>query len=178
MKKFGNLGSLLMVLSMMMGSGAYATPMLRLFDGSTTVSITDGGGFDLAAAAGVVQFSGVFDVWLTNVSTGFTKPNVRNATDPQMRLNSVNVTSGAGTLTIEFSETGFGPAAVGTRFLDQICGTTDDGRVIAAQYYGQNNDDFPTLAIASLDAFGPGAFSGSTFSSRHQLRTAIHTRST
>ena len=80
-----------------------AVPTLTLFDGTTTITITDGSGLDANAAVGAVTFSGRIGVWDVNVSTGITKPVIGSSTVPMMDLNSVDHSTGAGTLTITFS---------------------------------------------------------------------------
>jgi len=172
MRRFGIIG-FVAALSLTMASHAYGTAMLMLSDGAgNMVTIADGGMGDINAAAGVVTWSGALGVWSINVTTGITKPSSGSAAIPSMDLNSTDMSTAAGTLTIKFSDTGFGPSPAGWQFLDNIGGTTH-GTVVATQYYDALNRDFsnyPNAAnlIATLGPFGPPAgggsiaFSGST----------------
>src|SRR5262245_12774628 len=82
---------------------AYATPMLRISDGSSTITITDGGGTDANATSGVVTFIGSIGNWTLNVTTGISfSPNGK------LDLNSIDGSSAAGgTLTLLLTDTGF-----------------------------------------------------------------------
>lgn len=75
-------------------------------------SITDNAEGDRNPEKGVVTFIGGVGVWFLNVDTGITKPAIGSATSPMMDLNFVAGSSGAGTLTITFSDTEFGPLPV------------------------------------------------------------------
>lgn len=154
---------LIMVLAVVMFIGiqsVHAIPTLQLHSGATTVTITDGGIGDSNPLAGAVTFIGSVGVFDLNVTTGLTAPHVGSAVLPQMDLNSVDTTNNAGTLTIKFSETGFGPLAVGG-FISLVGGTTQ-GTASFATYVDSSNTLFGTGT--TLASFGPfsGAFSGST----------------
>jgi hypothetical protein len=81
---------------------ASAVATISLFDGSTTVSVFDGGPGDLCVAAGCVTFSGSLGVWNINVSTG-----ISDSPFPFMDLNSIDRSTGAGTLKILLGDTDF-----------------------------------------------------------------------
>jgi PEP-CTERM motif len=144
---------------------AYGSAILRLTDvgSATTVTITDPGG------TGVITFSGAVGVWNINVTTGLSTPGSGgSATNPILDLNSVDHSTGAGTLLIEFTDTGFGPVPPNSTFVDGIGGTigsTTGGTLLATEKYDANNVAFAGVQIASLGPFSPGAFSGSTISS-------------
>ncbi len=123
--------------------------------GVTSISVTP---------AGVISFNGSLGagLWVLNVTTGSSKPLSGSATAPKMDLNSVNISSAAGTLTIKFTDTNFGPLD-GT-IANGIGGTTE-GTVTAMQLHDAANGEFTGGTIANLGPFGPGAFSGSTTSS-------------
>lgn len=127
-----------------------ATPMLTLSDNFTTRTIIDNGVGDIDPTVGVLTFSGSFDNWTVNVTTGITKPILGSSAFPIMDLNSVNVKSGTkpGDLRITLSESGFD--FIGS--LETAVGGTTAGNV-----------SFQTLlngsAISSLGPFS-GAFSG------------------
>src|SRR5262245_43998367 len=70
---------------------------MRLDDGvnpAITVTDLDGDGF--------LNFSGPIpgSIWIVNVSTSRSKPNVGSASKPELRLTTTNQSTGAGTLTI------------------------------------------------------------------------------
>ena len=92
-----------------MTGSSYAIPTIKLFDGVNTISVPDGSGSDSDPAPGIVSWIGpVGVVWQVNVTTG---TSGGSAAYPFLDLNSVNATSTAGgTLTISFSDTGFGPS--------------------------------------------------------------------
>jgi hypothetical protein len=144
---------------------AYGVAMLMLDDGlGNTVTISDGGGGDSNGAAGAITWVGSLGVWSINVSTGVTKPASGSATNPKMDLNTVDMSTAAGTLTIKFTDDGFGPVPNGTKFRDSIGGTTE-GTVTAAELYDAENGAFSGVQIASLGPFPGPAFSGSILSS-------------
>ena len=130
----------------------HATAELDLTSGLTTVTVTDGSSLDSNTAVGAITYIGtVGSTWFINVSTGVTKPLVGSATKPDLDLNSVNMSNGAGTLNIRFFDDGFGPYS-GSLF-DEVGGTAAGTASYLAKLDG--------TTIASLGPFGPGAFSGS-----------------
>jgi hypothetical protein len=82
---------------------ADAAAMLRLTQGVNQVTITDNLAGDSNPAVGAVTWIGSLGVFVVNVSTGVSKPVFTD--DPHMDLSSVNVSSAAGTLVIEFTDT-------------------------------------------------------------------------
>ena len=175
MRRFGIIG-FVAAFALGMASHAYGAAMLMLTDAGTglTVTITDNGGcvgtgcggfttsspgvYDLApAVAGQLIASGTLGVWNINVTTGLTKPASGSVMNPSMDLNTINNSTGAGTITIKFTDTGFGPFA-GGGFLDHIGGTTV-GTVSASELYDGNNQPFAGTTIATLGPFATPAFS-------------------
>lgn len=150
----------------LVAADASAVPQLRLTQGTDSVTITDGGLNDQSAVAGVVMFNAALGTFVINVTTGLSKPLLGSASEPNLDLNSVNVSGGTGTLTIEFTDTGF--TGFGTAFVD-IGGTTD-GDVAAAVYADAADTGFaPTTPLADLGPYsgtatGPGAFAESVTS--------------
>ncbi|RJQ55300.1 MAG: PEP-CTERM sorting domain-containing protein [Nitrospiraceae bacterium] len=147
---------LLFILAVFVGLGfqsVFAIPTLELSDGvpENTVTITDGLAGDSNPTSGVVTFIGAVGVFDINVSTGLT-------TIPYLDLNSVNVnTTGGGTLTIKFGDTGFSATEPG--FSTKVGGTAG-GTASFETWMGSSLFDEGTL-LGSLGVFGPGAFSGS-----------------
>lgn len=115
----------------LMAMSAYATPTLRIASGGQSCTLTDGnigsvcaggsGSGDSVGSAGSVSGSFIVGLFTVNVSTGVTKPTLGSAASPYMDLNTINVSSGAGTLVLEFSETDF--TGIGSAFL-KFGGTT------------------------------------------------------
>ncbi|KPJ98694.1 MAG: hypothetical protein AMK71_11000, partial [Nitrospira bacterium SG8_35_4] len=85
---------------------AEAVPTLRFSDGTTIVEVWDGReGYDLRPEENIVAYTGQvgsLEVDVTGVGT-----NIGTMTDPRLTLSAAVV--GEGTMTIWFSETGFGP---------------------------------------------------------------------
>lgn len=140
---------------------------VRLSDGVTTVTCADGDACDGSSAAGVVSFSGSVGSWLANVTTAVSYPALGSADVARLDLNSINVSSsGAGTLTIEASQTDYtGPIVGGTVSRGFSAGGTTDGSVDFDFYLDDGNTLFGTGALlGSLGPFSGGtnfAFSGS-----------------
>ena len=143
---------------------AQAISQLRLTSSAGgSVTVIDGGAGDINPGAGVITFSGPILGWTVNVTTGISKPVIGNAdTNPHMDLNSVNVSGGAGTLTIEHTDTDFQGVNPAVGFSANIGGTTQ-GSLIYNTWLDTNNGAFVQgAALTSQGPFGPGAFSGST----------------
>jgi len=131
-----------------------AVPTLTLSDGTTTIVVTDGSALDSSTLAGAVTFNGALGTnFILNVSTGLTKPLTGSASAPSIDLNSVDFATGAGTLTITFSETGF------TAFPGILTG--DVGGTVGAGGSLTNIVMQNGLDLVTNGPFGPGAFSGS-----------------
>ena len=172
MRRFAT-GGLLALLSLVVASrAAYGVPMLMLSANGSSATVADGGAVvcvgicsgttDVNGVTGAITYIGTIGPnWVVNVTTGITKPVLGSATDPHMDLNSVDVSSAGSTLTIKFTDDGFGPLPAGTFFRDQIGGTTA-GTLKATELYDPDNGAFSGGLIASLGPFGPGAFSGTT----------------
>ena len=139
---------------------AGAVPTLTLFDGTTTITVVDGGVGDSNAAAGAVTWVGTIGVWSVNVSTGITTP-VTTPPYPHLDLNSQDTSTAAGTLTIKWSDTG-NPANNKGMTLN-IGGTVESVTSASLTYrlYGDaGNTALATTTLLGTDGpFGPGAFS-------------------
>jgi hypothetical protein len=144
---------------------AQATPTLKLDDGlGNVVTIADGSGFDLNGNAGVVNWQGSLGVWTVNITTGVTKPAQGSALAPYMDISTYNSSSAAGSLTIWFSEVGFGPNVSAASFYASMGGTTTPGITDAAYLYADaGNALFGTgTQILQLGPFNTAGFSGSS----------------
>ena len=92
---------------------------------------------DLYAQDGAVTWSGAVGSWIVNVTTGLSKPLVGPA---RLDLNSVNVSGGAGTLTIMHTDTDFTYLG-GLSALAAIGGTTK-GSVQYKAFFDASNKEF------------------------------------
>jgi hypothetical protein len=140
----------------MTAAKADAAAMLRLTQGVNTITITDGDINDSNGGPGAITWIGSLGVFVVNVSTGITKPVLLG--DPHMDLNSVDVSTAAGTLVIEFTDTDW----LGTGPFRMDIGGTTSGTVAYDVKADPANTPFGGAVVGSLGPFGPGAFSGST----------------
>lgn len=140
-----------------------ATPSLNICDNNgNCVTIADGGGGDLNAAAGAVTFSGAIGDWIVNVVTGLTKPILGGADAPHMDLNFVDVYNGAGglgnVLTIKWSDTDF--LGLGA-FTSEIGGTQPAGATTAfADYVSASNALFDNATLLCGMTFSTTPYAG------------------
>jgi hypothetical protein len=148
-------------LLLLSGPAAQAVPTLRLSDGITTVTVADGAFNDMTAAVGAVTFSGAIGVWTVNVSTGASDPALGTPTSPSMDINSLDISGGAGTLTIWFSDDFFGPTSSGVSA--SIGGTINNkpGSSLTYKTYADgSNTLFAETLLLTSQSFTSGAFSG------------------
>jgi len=110
---------------------------------------------------GAVDFVGAIPgtVWTVNVDSGISKPVLGPA---EIDMFAVHVsTTGAGTLSVEMTDTGFGPTTGIRGFIDAIGGTTD-GTVSVVGGLGANDLEFDMAVFTPPLVFGPGPFTGSS----------------
>jgi hypothetical protein len=125
---------------------------------------------DPNATLGVVSHSGSVGSFVLNVGVGTSIPVSGGTVSlPAMDLFDLTV-GGPGTLSIMFTDTGFGPTPAGTSFTTAIGGTTGlSGSVDAQVWLNGDNAAFGMMTpIANLlgSPFGPGAFSDMTSESK------------
>jgi len=133
-----------------MAPNAQAVPLFHLHLGSNGV-------FQDFFVGPVGTFAGAVDKWNINVTTGFAF-----GSNPIIDLNSIDATNvlGALPLTISWSATDFaGPIS---NFISGIGGTIMNGGTLTYQAWADagNGLDGMVSPIGALQAFGPGAFSG------------------
>jgi hypothetical protein len=127
-------------------------------------SVVDGSPQDSNGVTGAVTFNGAIGTWVVNVTTGVSKPVFGSAADPQLDLNSVNVTSAVGGhLRFGVVDSGFtGPLSAGVAgpFDFNVGGTTQG--VIFFDIFGDatNAENFGGATFATSGPFFPVAFSG------------------
>ena len=142
----------------MVAGVASATPILWISDGTNEVTVEDNGGNDVYDIAGVVTWMGSIGDFTINITTGLSEPAIGASDFPVLDLCSVNVSGGTGTLTIEWTDTGFTLPDTLPGFITNVGGTTD-GTVSLNVYLDESNSAFGTGTL--LSSLGP--FSG-TFS--------------
>lgn len=153
------------VILFMLSMSAQATVILKIDDGTTVVTVTDGDvplvmgdPFDSNPLEGVVTFSGSVGSFLVSVSTGISTPILGDAFHPDLHLNSVDVSSGVGSLTISLSVTDFlGPIGEGS-FALSLGGVTD-GSVGVSLYLDNNNVAFGQATLLATLGGAGGSFS-------------------
>lgn len=140
-----------------------ASLMINLDDGNGhSVSVTDQSGTDFNSVLGAVTFIGSIGNFGINVTTGLSKPDIGSATQPQLDLNSIDITSQAGgKLTLDVTDTGFaGNGAVAT-FVSEIGGTQGAGGSISdSTFLDCTNAAFGKGTPLSTQSFSGTPFSG------------------
>jgi hypothetical protein len=116
-------------------------------------------GPDIYPQEGVVAWSGVLGTWKVNVTTGLSKPLVGPA---QLTLSSVNVSGGAGTMTIKHTDTAFTYLG-GLSTLTAIGGTTQ-GSVEYKAFFDANNVEFGQGTMVASFGMADYQRSGTAFS--------------
>ena len=153
-------------------SVSQAVPTIRITDGFTTVTVSDGGVGDGSAIAGFVQYSppaGTFAGWSVILSGGITKPVIGSVTAPELDLTwQIARTAGAGngTLTVLFSENGFNLATVGSAQTASggTLGTSAANSATIRTYYAGNNVELNQASLLTSQVFnGPNSFGQSAF---------------
>jgi hypothetical protein len=141
---------------------AHALFVLRLDDPTTVaidVSITDNALGDINPLLGVITFSGPLGPFIVNVTTSVSKPIIGSLTAPELDLNSINVSGGAGTLVISTSDTGFTPGAGLRTLISSLGGTTTGVSVTASQCVSLTNGLFDCDVTVTNPTGLPPAFS-------------------
>ncbi len=90
---------------------AFSAPTLTVSDGITTVTVVDNDLGDANPAVGAVLVLSSVGGWNFNISSGVTKPLAGTALQPDMDILVNTFSTGAGTLTIQFSDDSYGPAS-------------------------------------------------------------------
>ena len=139
---------------------AQAAAQMSIWDGvaATPIVITDGGAGDANAAAGVVTWIGSIGVWTVNVDTGLSKPILGTPISGHLDFSFVDVSSGAGTLTLMFTDTDF----TGTGLLPLLAeiGGTTGGSISYDVYADSSNTPFGMGQHLTSLSFGASPYSG------------------
>ena len=160
MKKSSKVLMFSVLLVFLVAGSASAAAILTLDDGmGNSVSISDGGPGDLNLTVGVITYSAPLGSWFVNVSTGFTKPALGGVNFPELDLNSANMSSGPGTLTVTFEDDGFNLPDTFPGFRTDIGGTTKGTVSVTSDYDDTSLYDFGDASLLStLGPLGPGVF--------------------
>jgi len=155
--KFNRIALATILAASALTSSAQGAVILRLTDIDTLLStvISDGGINDANGASGVVTFIGSVGIWNINVSTGLSSSGLPGL--PTLDLNSINASTGGGSLRIELTDTGF-VAGSPVSLLESIGGTTA-GTVSAIGWLDPSNTAFGHGGAAvNLGTLGGPAF--------------------
>lgn len=143
---------------------AWATPMLRIDGGTTTLDIIDEVSGDVAIGVpGVVSWSGTLDGFSFTLSAGTTKDALGSAAVPKMHLTGMaqddSQISGGGTFTVTFTETDFGPLSPNVAaFISSMNGA--GGIQSLKVYYDETNTPWGEgTQIADINTINSTAFS-------------------
>jgi hypothetical protein len=117
----------------------------------TSIGLTSSS--DMAPGAGGVTYVGGVGSFVLSVTTGVSKPLIK-APGTMLDLNSINVSGGAGTLTIGLTDTDFLRGGAG--FLNFNIGGTTDGTISAEAFMDVANTEFGTgTLLGSMSSSGP-----------------------
>ena len=135
-------------------SSANAGSVLRLTSSlGGSITIMDGGFNDINPMVGAISFMGSIAGWGVNMSSGFSKPLVGDSAEAVLDISSFNLSDGAGTLTIEFTDNGFTIPLASHWMSTSAIGGTTSGTVTYDTYRDAGNALFGLTE--HLDSFGP-----------------------
>lgn len=136
---------------------ASAVPTMTIDNGiDPIITIVDNGSGDSSSLDGVVHFNGTLGQWSLVVTVGQTKPFLGSASAPHMDLGYVVTSTGAGTITIRWSDTDFTSSG---GFAAEIGGTTA-GNVAFDTYADSANLLFGTGIHLTSQTFSTSPFDG------------------
>lgn len=156
---------LMLVVTLVLGTQVTAHAVsISLFDGTTTVTCADGADCDSNSASGAVTYIGAVGGWVVNVTTALSHPTLGTPALAILDLNSVNLSGGAGSLTIKASQTGFtASSSGGSAFFTHSVGGSTNGTASFEAFLDSGNTLFgATNSLGLLGFFGAGAFSDTT----------------
>jgi hypothetical protein len=137
---------------------AQAIPQLKIFDGTTTIIVSDNGGGDSSGTAGRIVWDGSIGNWTLNTDVGTTWPAIGTLSNPRLDLSFNAVSNGlGGTLVITFSADGFGPT---NGSVAASIGGVTDGAVSYQTFGGTSNVNFDTSNLLTSQGPFANAFSG------------------
>lgn len=118
---------------------AFQMKLTSTLAGSMTV--VDGGGGDISGSSGSILFVGSFGGFDFQINSGLSKPLIGTAANPMMQLTYTlhrDVAGPTDTLSIEVSDTGFGPAP---KALSTTFGGTNSASTTSTTVFGAGVDN-------------------------------------
>jgi len=163
---------------------ATAAPTMRLSanGGATWTVVVDNGPLDANPTAGFVTYTGPVGNWTVSISSGIGSPLTGDPLNPNMDVDTLNLSSAPENLIVQMSDTGFTPfpnqtfiANIGTTTTGTITYNTyrDSGNVLfgsTTSYSGDLPGVSPSPTAARLITEGP--FTGGTFNSSNGVVVA------
>lgn len=143
---------------------ADAALVLRLMSAGQTEIVVDqdgagGTSADGNTVPGLLSFNGSIGDFIVSITVGSSKPVVGSATAPQLGLVSTDITATGGSLTIELTDTDFGPTASPLTFLNLISSDAITTGLVTYQAFIDNtNAEFGQGQQIGGPLTGSGAF--------------------
>ena len=132
---------------------ALANAALELTSGASDIIIQDNfAGLDLNLSSGQILWAGTINGWTFTVAVGDTKPLVGSATSPILDLSVAADTPGNGSLTVKFTDTGFGPTSGS---IDSSTFQNGTGIATMNVLVDPNNAQFGGVATSGASLTGP-----------------------
>jgi hypothetical protein len=133
---------------------------ITLFNGSSSITVTDGGAGDTSPVAGLVGASGTVGVFEFVVTAGVSDPITGSPSSPSMILSIEALTFAGGTLTVALSDDNFaGTGDIATAGLFTPAPLSLLGIPLAttssatyATYYGASNTEFDFGTLLTFQA--------------------------
>jgi hypothetical protein len=147
----------LMAAGLVPGHAAFAL-RLSADNGATWTTIEDGTLADQNPVAGAVAFNGGIGDWIVNVTSALSKPVVGSAATPYVDVSSHNLSTSAGTLIIQCSDTDFDPALPPGSYVAEIGGVTGGTVSFRAWADAANTPFAKTTTLADLGVWGGEVF--------------------
>jgi hypothetical protein len=138
-------------------TGANAVPMLKIWDGSTTITVVDGGVGDLLPGSGQVGTAAAIGNWWLNLVVGFG----HDVLGDQIHLGSLNASNPlGGTVWVALTDTDFTNSGANPLNFGGGIGGAAAGSVQYWMYVDDSNTPFGEGTLIGTGS-GSGAFSGS-----------------
>jgi hypothetical protein len=132
---------------------ALANAALELTSGASDIIIQDNfAGLDLNLASGQILWAGTINGWAFTVAVGDTKPLLGSATSPILDLSVAADTPGNASLTVKFTDTGFGPTSGS---IDSSSFQNGTGIATMSFLVDANNVQFGGVATTDASLTGP-----------------------
>ena len=159
MKRFSGImiGALAMIIIIGIAPSAHALQMRLSNDGGSTwgVVVDDNGLGDSSPTAGVLAYSGSFGNFNIIFDATYTKPVYGSASSPQMHVTSSYLSSGAGSLLAQITDTNYGPVSPTMGSMVTTLSANTDAGVGVQNYLDNANNPYGTSgpAVTNLASF-------------------------